>query len=172
MYERERELVEVARKDERSYNVNVGGSGGWNFVNESGTNLGLGNPMHQQNAKKAVSVAIKSNWAKNRPKYLKISLDNLSKANNVGVIRSAYTRKLISENNRKMWNNPVIREKILYANRTKFEILSPGGEIFHTDQLEKFCIDRGLTYVSIWDTIRRKRPVKKGRSKGWMCKKI
>ncbi len=64
------------------------------------------------------------------------------------------------------------KEKFRDLLSSNFEVVSPNGETYNTNRLEDFCKERALGYVSLWNTSRTGRPVTKGKSKGWLCKKM
>lgn len=170
MYSLEEKLVESVRCTPNCYNINVGGSGGWNHINESGMHKGSNNPMNRPEIKQKVLSGLKKKREENKEKYLAISLANLKKANNVGSVRTTETKRLMSVGVRKRWEEN--REEWLKSMRSTFLVTSPQGIEYKTDELEKFCKDNNLTYTSVWNTSKTQKPVKKGKSKGWSCKKI
>lgn len=100
--------------------------------------------VSRQNLKKAVEV----NTGKKRPEH--------------GKLMSAHFKRLWVEKG-EQWRNSLA---------STFEVVSPDGQVYNTNRLEEFCKERGLTYVPIWNTSRTGKPVTKGISKGWLCKKI
>jgi len=70
MYSLEEKLVESVRCTPNCYNINVGGSGGWNHINESGMHKGSNNPMNRPEIKQKVSSGLKKKREENKEKYL------------------------------------------------------------------------------------------------------
>lgn len=171
MYLKEKKILEELWFDEKKYNMNKGGFGGWYCVNSAGINIGDNNVMRRDiKAKNKCLEAAKQTREKNKKHYDDISRKNLLKAveANTGKKRNAKFKKTISNSSKKMWSEN--KEKIRDALSTTFEVCSPTGEIFITNRLREFCANKNLTYVSLWNTSRTNMCVKKGRSKGWICK--
>lgn len=170
--------MNISRKDSQSYNINVGGAGGWNFVNESEMHLGDKNVMRRcPDLAQRLRTLKKINWKINREKYLAISMRNLERAKivNTGSHRSDETKLKMSESNKIRWQKPENFDKHdawLKRIRSRFEVVSPSGETFITVVLELFCREHNLPYTTIWKTSKGSPPSKRGRGKGWICRLI
>lgn len=101
--------------------------------------------VSRANLKKAVEV----NTGKKRPEHSEIMKE-----------KSSFNR---------MWKD---KEKIRDKMSSTFIVESPDGIVYNTNRLEEFCKERNLTYVPVWNTSRTGYPVTKGKSKGWICRKI
>ena len=171
-FEFERVLVEKHLRDPMCYNMMSGGLGGFEHINSNPNRI---NPMHveeyrlrnKENSKKRLMED--EDWAA-RKKI--IAKNNLQKAviANTGKKRPEHS-KIMKEKSPllKMWENKEQHRNLLAS---EFEVVSPDGLVYNTNRLEDFCKEHELSYVSVWNTSRTNKPVTKGRSKGWQCKKI
>lgn len=105
-------------------------------------------------------------WGKPRPDHVKQKISVASSGPNnsrYGVPLSQETRDKISQSNTGKPKSSDHREKLAAANcRYEYLIVSPSGEEFTINNLNKFCKDRGL------DTSTMNRSVKNGTAhKGW-----
>lgn len=105
-------------------------------------------------------------WGKPRPDHVKQKISVASSGPNnsrYGVPLSQETRDKISQSNTGKPKSSDHRKKLAAANcRYEYLIVSPSGEEFTINNLNKFCKDRGL------DTSTMNRSVKNGTAhKGW-----
>lgn len=150
-----------------SYNMRKGGKGGWEHVDTSGEN----NPMKRPEVVKKVVENCRKNGSYHTEAKLKhlriISLKAAEKARGKkrpehSIFMKEWTKEYWKEN----------KEKIRDSLSTTFEVVSPDGLIYNTNRLQDFCAENQLTYTSLWKTSKTNKCVKKGKSKGWMCKII
>jgi len=164
----EREILNEVWHVEVTYNMKPGGLGGWDVWNVSK------NPDHNPMKRPDVVERNKASKAKtieaNREKYAEISRQNLQKAveANTGKKRPDHS-KFMAEQSKQMWAQD--KEKIRDALSSWFCVISPDGVEYRTNRLEEFCAEHILVYVSVWNSSRTGKPVSKGKSKGWICKK-
>lgn len=170
MFEMEKQLISE-NMGGNCYNMMPGGKGGFDHINSTGMHLGEKNCMRQEDIKNKVTESAKKTKERNKDKYDAIAKENLKKAieANTGKKRPDQSEHM------KVWakeywkeNKEFLRDKL----STYFELTSPSTVVYNTNRLEDFCIQHGLTYTSIWKTSITNKPVSKGRSKGWLCKKI
>jgi len=163
--------VEQHYKKEECYNMNIGGKGGWNYVNSSGINLGDNHYMRRSpEAREKASNAGKLR-AGNK-KYVDIARQNLKKAVevNTGKKRPEHSNfmKTWAKNN---WEKN--RENIMYKLSSEFKVISPIGEEYITNRLKDWCEQNNLPYTKIWiSSYRDGKQITKGRAKGWKCELI
>lgn len=138
MYSKERELVNeefVKRID--TYNLKLGGDGGWEYINETGLNDG-GSKWYQSlsddqkqvvNAKKSQPGNLNPMYGRDRsglnnPMYGRnqnqATKDKIS-AKLSGLTRSIEIKQDISIRAKKMWTNDLIRNKIEESKRLYWE---------------------------------------------------
>jgi hypothetical protein len=170
-YCKERELVSVALSDPLCYNLMEGGEGGFSHINQN-RHLFM-NPM--KNSK----IAYKNLENRRRGDQLfperifkrsENGRNNIKKAILYNTGRHRPRQSLLMKEKgylQQRWN----QDKELMRDRlsTWFCLVSPTQETFHTNRLRDFCIERNLTYVSVWNTSRTGKCVAKGASKGWLC---
>lgn len=165
MFELEEKLVCIS--DKNSYNMRMGGKGGWDHVDSRGEKNAMKRP---EVAKKCVESNRRSGTytSKKRIEHLKrISL--IAAEKNTGKKRPKHAI-LIREWAKNNWKEN--REKIRDSLSTTFEVTDPNGEVYVTNRLQNFCEERGLAYTTLWNTSKTLRDIKRGRSKGWKCKII
>lgn len=174
MNQRELAIVNLNMvNDPMCYNMAEGGKGGFSYINNNALNLGSNNPMVRfPKSKQKQTLAMMDTRSKNKPKYDAISKENLKKAviKNTGCNRPEHSaimkhKSVFIER----WKN---KEEMRDLLSSTFEVTSPIGKTFTTNRLQDFCEQNRLTYVSIWKSSKTNLPIKKGKSKGWICKKI
>lgn len=169
MYFREKELVTL---NETSYNMTKGGKGGFSHIDSSGDN----NVMRKsKEAREKVSIAMKKirNDLSRKEQFDSISKKNLEKAvlKNTGKKRPDHSSLMKQKGQLKeKWATD--KENMRDMLSSYFEVLSPDSIKYTTNRLEDFCKEHNLSYTTLWATSRTNRTPKKGRSKGWICKKI
>lgn len=166
MYEKEEEIIEQHLGNTLCYNMKPGGKGGWYNVNITDMHVGDNNVMRKcPEIRKQVTESAKKTKLLNREYYANISRQNGRKS------RGQYDRaKCHSEGWKNNWKNNY--EKMRNALSSFFEVTSPTGEVDVTNRLEEYCTEHDITYVALWNTSRTHKIVKKGKAKGWICKKI
>jgi hypothetical protein len=167
MYNKEKELTEQFLQDPLCYNLNIGGKGGWDYINSDETRI---NPMHIPEIVEKNKQSSKRTKQKNPEKYKKIAMDNLQKAveKNKGSKRSNKTKKLMSEKTKQRWAKN--KEYLIDRLSSEFIVVDPEGNEFKTNRLEKFCLTKNLPYTTIWTNTKKETPIKRGKAKGWSCK--
>ncbi len=171
MKDKEKEVVIVS---EQTYNMIEGGHGGFWYINNKGLNLGENNVMvRDKEAKQRCIESMKITRNSNKEYYDNISKQNLKKAveKNIGRKKPEHSILMKERGNFTIaWreNKEVMRDKL----SSWFEVVSPVGETVVTNRLEDFCKERNLSYTTLWKTSKSGQTPKKGRSKGWICKKI
>lgn len=170
LYNLEEKIISEHLGNKMCYNLKPGGRGGWYNVNTSGTNKGHNNVMNRcPEIKKQVIENGKKTRLENKEYYDNISRINGRKAKEKcsGV---KCPSKGDSERTKKQWRENY--DKMRNSLSNYFLVISPDGQEYKTNRLEEFCEQKDLTYTSVWNTSRTDKPVKKGKSKGWICKKI
>lgn len=170
LYSLEEKIIAKHLGNKMCYNLKPGGKSGWYNVNFSGIHKGMNNVMNRcQEIKKQVIENGKKTRLTNKEYYDNISRINGRKAKEkcAGVKCPA---KGDSERIKKQWEQNY--EKMRNSLCNYFIVISPDGIEHKTNRLEEFCKQKNLTYTSVWNTSRTNKPVKKGKSKGWSCKKI
>ena len=169
-FDKERTLLEDLWATDLTYNKKPGGSGGWEAWNMSRSSDD--NPMKRPEVVEKNLTSRMETLNANREKYIEIAKQNLQKAveSNTGKKRPDHSKTMAEKGIfREMWKDKeAMRDKLA----SHWEVTSPTGEVYSTNRLEDFCNEWGLTYVSVWETHRTGRPVKKGKSKGWICRRI
>jgi hypothetical protein len=170
MFDMERQIISE-NMGENCYNMMPGGKGGFDHINSTNMHHGTKNCMYDPDIKNKVIESAKCTRLKNKEKYDNVSKENLKKAveKNTGRKRpehSEFMQTWTKEN----WEKN--KDKIRDALSSTFELTSPEGVVYNTNRLQEFCEEHDLTYTSIWITSVKNKPVKKGKSKGWICKKI
>jgi len=172
MYLKEEKIVAEHYKKDECYNMNVGGRGGWNYVNSNGINLGDNNIMRKSSKVRQI-VSQKGKQTRNgNLKYKQIALNNLKKAveTNTGKKRPEHSEfmKEWSKNNWKE-NKEYIRDCL----SSTFKITSPKGEETITNRLEEWCKENNLPHSTLWvSSSKNGKVITKGKSKGWKCELI
>lgn len=172
MYLKEEKIVSEHYKKEECYNMNIGGKGGWNYVNYNGLCKGDNNIMRKSaDVRKIVSLKEKQ-VKKSNPKYREIALDNLKKAIqvNTGKKRPDHS-KFMKEWSTNFWKEN--KERIRDCLSSTFKLTSPEGKEIITNRLEDWCKENNLPYSTIWvSSSKNGKVIVKGKAKGWKCELI
>jgi len=167
MYDLEKELVIIS---ETSYNMTLGGVGGFSHIDNYGDNNSM---RRSEQTRKKVSEAIKviRNDPEKKLHYDDISRENLKKAveKNTGRKKPGHS-KFMKEWAKSNWVDN--KEKMRDSLSSYFEVVCPEGNVYKTNRLEEFCQLRNLAYTTLWNTSKTGKPSTKGRSKGWVCRKV
>ena len=172
LYNKEIELISLCLNDRNCYNMKPGGKGGWHNINMYGTHKGQNNVMNRcPDIKQQVIENGKKTRLMNKEFYDEISRTNGRKAKEkcTGTKRPHISVK--SRNNAiEMWKKDYegMRDNL----SSFFIITTPDGVKITTNRLEEFCKTHDLCYTALWNTSRTNKPVKKGKSKNYICKKI
>lgn len=167
--DKERELISECINDPLCYNISYGGDGGWDYYNNKIRPQRL-NPMKSRNVvEKNLQSRRKNETPESIEKKSSVGLINIRKAIDYNTGRKRPKQSLIMQEKSSfidMWKD---KEQMRDRLSTCFSVVSPFGDIYKTNRLEEFCELRNITYVSVWNTSRTNKPVKKGRAKGWKC---
>lgn len=169
-YVKEQELLSVHLKDPLCYNLMERGHGSFSKINSE--RFKYTNPMKDPEIVNRNLESRRLNETEESRQYKKnVCRNNIQKAieYNTGRKRPVHSQFMSIESKKRWANN---KEKIRDCLSTTFNIISPQGEMFTTNRLEEFCLEKSLTYVSVWNSSRTGVPVTKGKSKGWLCQSI
>ena len=172
MYLKEEIIVKEHYLKENCYNMNVGGKGGWNYVNSNGINSGDNNIMRKSlDVRNKVSESQKKLKSGNE-KYAKIAKENLKKAieANTGKKRPQHS-EFMKEWSTSYWkrNKEYIRDCL----SSTFKITSPEEEETITNRLKDWCKKNNLPYSTLWiSSSKNGKIITKGKAKGWKCELI
>ena len=167
MYEREKQLVTL---HEMSYNMTLGGKGGFAHIDTRGdNNVMRKNPQAKEKVRHALKNIRKNKQVKER--LDEISRTNIKKAieHNTGKKRPEHA-DFMTEWSKTYW--AANKEKMRDSLSSTFELISPNGEIYVTNRLFDLCESLGLPKTSVWKTSTTGTPPTKGKAKGWLCKRI
>ena len=172
MYLKEEKIVAEHYKKEECYNMNVGGKGGWNYVNSNGINLGDNNIMRKSEEVRMIVSQKGKKIRKSNSKYKQIALKNLEKAVevNTGKKRPEHSEFM------KDWATNHWKENRDYMRdclSSTFKITSPTGEEIITNRLQDWCGENDLPHSTLWvSSSKNGKVVTKGKAKGWKCELI
>jgi hypothetical protein len=172
MYLKEEKIVAEHYKKEECYNMNVGGKGGWNYVNANGINLGDNNIMRKSEEVRMIVSQKGKKIRKSNSKYKQIALKNLEKAVevNTGKKRPEHSEFM------KDWATNHWKENRDYMRdclSSTFKITSPTGEEIITNRLQDWCGENDLPHSTLWvSSSKNGKVVTKGKAKGWKCELI
>jgi hypothetical protein len=172
MYLKEEKIVAEHYKKNECYNMNVGGKGGWNYVNSNGINLGNNNIMRKSEEVRMIVSQKGKKIRKSNSKYKKIALKNLEKAVeiNTGKKRPEHSEFMKDwATNHWKENKDYIRDCL----SSTFKITSPTGEEIITNRFEDWCKENNLPHSTLWvSSSKNGKVVTKGKAKGWKCELI
>ncbi len=167
---KEQELVQI---NEQTYNVNIGGYGGFDYINNTGINRGANNVMHRcPDIKKKINERARITRASNPEFYNKIARQNLSISHQraVGRIRPKHAEHMRTKA-KEIWAHH--REQIIDGMSGTYVLTGPDGAPYNTNRLGEFCRQNFLPFESIWKSSKDGgRTLSKGKAKGWSCMKI
>jgi hypothetical protein len=172
MYLKEEKIVSEHYKKEECYNINVGGKGGWNYVNSNGLSKGDNNPMRKYPELRVYLSEFNKNLRTGNEKYANTARENLKKAVqvNTGKKRPEHSEFM------KEWASNYWKENKEYIRdclSSHFKITSPSGEEYMTNRLEDWCKEKNLPYTTLWvSSSKNGKVVTKGKAKGWKCELI
>lgn len=172
MYLKEEKIVAEHYKKEECYNMNVGGKGGWNYVNSNGINSGDNNIMRKSEEVRMIVSQKGKQIRKSNLKYKQIALKNLEKAVevNTGKKRPEHSEFM------KDWATNHWKENRDYMRdclSSTFKITSPTGEEVITNRFEDWCKENNLPHSTLWvSSSKNGKVVTKGKAKGWKCELI
>jgi len=172
MYLKEEKIVAEHYKKEECYNMNVGGKGGWNYVNSNGINSGDNNIMRKSEEVRMIVSQKGKQIRKSNLKYKQIALKNLEKAVevNTGKKRPEHSEFM------KDWAANHWKENRDYMRdclSSTFKITSPTGEEVITNRFEDWCKENNLPHSTLWvSSSKNGKVVTKGKAKGWKCELI
>jgi len=171
MYQQELKLINEHINDPLCYNVKHGGIGGWDYVNNSGLLIGSNNPMKNPIISKKCSESVKRTKNKNIKKYQDIANQNLKKAieYNTGKKRPKHSL-FMKTHAQEMWKTN--KEKMRDSLSSWFLIIDADGNEYETNRLEEFCLTKQIPYSTLWKSSVSETVIRKGKLKGWICKKI
>lgn len=167
-YDMEFRLVKTTREDPNSYNMTAGGKGGWDHINSSLRNY----PMHNPNTVAKVSKALKTKF-ENDKVYRETLLTNQKLATfaaakiNLGKTRPEHAALM-----KELYDSGKLDGKLVNRLPSTFEVISPSGDTFMVYNLQEFCYNHSIPYVTVWNSHRTNNVIKKGKAKGWQCKLI
>jgi len=173
MIEKEKDIVRI---NNETYNMTIGGRGGFYYINENGVNLGDNNVMRRsEEARRKVSKSLKEKYK--NPEFKErmrvSSTKNLEKTwiSNKGKKRPEQSI-VAREMSKKMWATK--REEIRDKISATYRLTSPTGIVYTTNRLTEFCEKNNLTFTTVWGACRNNpgKPITKGRAKGWTGKLI
>lgn len=165
MWERENALVD--KDDPLSYNMTDGGRGGWGHVDNSGDN----NPMKRQEVTELLVSNRRKNGSYHTPAMISASKANalIAAEKNRGAKRSDEFREKMKILGAKVWND---KEKMRDILSSTFSLISPDNIEYTTNRLQEFCVEHNIPYTTIWNISTTGTSPKRGKAKGWKCKKI
>ena len=155
-------------KDDMTYNLTRGGRGGFSHIDMSGDKNCMKN---SETVKKVHETKLKNGSYHTE---LTIAARNKATENariaNTGKKKSIESVKASADKMKELWimNKEEYRDKLA----STFELTSPNGMCYITNRLSDFCKEHNLTYGAIWNTSLTNKKVSKGKSKGWICKKL
>ena len=156
-------------QNDMSYNIMIGGRGGWEHVDLKGEN----NPMKRPEVAKKVASTL-SKLRKNNKKYDEISKKNLLKAieSNTGKKKPKHS-EFMALKLKELWKDKKFRKKFKESNSEKYTLISPTGNIFENVYLTDICKEYLLPFTTLWNSAKLNgKQITKGKAKGWICKKI
>ncbi len=164
MYAYENVMIDQAMVDDpMTYNLTIGGRGGFSHIDNSGDRNVMRNP---EIARKNVEScrANGSYYSEARKCSQKLATESAT-IHNTGKTRPDHAALMKQLAKERGWAPPKPKA-------STFKITAPDGTIYVTNELQKWCKERSLPYTTIWGNYEEDRPIKKGRAKGWRCIKV
>ena len=165
-YLKEEEFVIPYSNDKLSYNLKVGGIGGWDWYNASDIKTQC---MHNPKIAEKVSSTLKKKYIEDvdyRNRLNEISRE-ASKA--AQVINAGKSRPNHSKIMKELHESGAYDNSDSFRKPSVFKVIKPDGSEIIVYNLGEFCYNNDLPYTSIWNTHLSGRSVKKGRAKNWRC---
>lgn len=136
--------------DPKSYNMTMGGKGGFSHIDCSGDN----NPMRNPMVAKKVSMSLKGSdhWRKGQ----KLATA-AAKLTNTGRKRPEHSKKMINNSLKKP---------------CQWVAVSPEGYSYTFPSLANFCDEKGFTRSSIYGAVKRGDTITNGSACGWWFGKL
>ncbi len=148
-------ITEDVVNDPNTYNMTLGGGGGWSHVDVTGKN----NPMMNEETRKKVSKGVRKTRLSNPEYYDRISRENLKRAVEVNTGKNRPEHgKLLSD---RAANGDV-----------KWVAVSPEGYSFLIPSLKRFAIERGFNPSTLFTAAKRRVAIESGVACGWYFSKI
>lgn len=159
-------VTEDVVNDPNSYNMRLGGRGGWEHIDIRGEN----NPMYRPEVAKKISDAQKK-LRKGNERLAEISRQNSIKgAKKLKGRKRPDQAKVMSTVAKKLWKDENFRKIFREKTSDIFTVYSPDGRIFEKIYLSEFCKKHDLPFTTLWNSAQQNgRLIKKGRAKGWKC---
>jgi hypothetical protein len=168
MYSYEKYFIdESVVNDKMTYNETLGGRGGFSHIDLSGDK----NPMKR---KDVVDKVVKKNrengvyTSSKRINHLK-KIGKIANKINTGKIRPEHSKFMSDYAKNITWKD---KDKMRDALSSFFLVISPIGKVEKTNRLQDFCKVNNLPYTTIWKSSIGNNIIKKGKAKGWICKKV
>lgn len=170
-FQYEKKIIDEHLSNPLCYNLMSGGQGGFEHINSNPVRINPMNvPVYKERQKHSAKSRLQSDkeWADRKRS---IAVANVKKASqsNIGRTRPEHSELMSRKSNLILLMKD--KEKFRDLLSSNFEVVSPDGETYNTNRLQDFCNERALGYASLWNTSRTGKPVTKGKSKGWICKK-
>ena len=168
-YDKEKEIISECIDDPLCYNISYGGDGGWDYYNEKLRPHHI-NPMKDPStARKNLETRKKNETPERLEHKSKVGRANIKKAIEYNTGRKRPRQSAIMKEKsafKYLWED---KEQMRDKLSSWFSVVSPDGKVYTTNRLQEFCEDKGITYVSVWNTCRTGKAVTKGKAKGWIC---
>ncbi len=176
MIAKEIELVdEIFVKCSDTYNDTIGGKGGFYYIQKHRLNHGVKNVMKRPEVAEKQQKARMITRNKNKQYYDTVAINNLAKTYEIHRTRDR-TKQTQEQLKRSTFfaknRTPEEHETWRLTIASTFEVTDPTGVVYNTNELEKFCKEHNLGYGALWNSSRTNKAVTKGKSQGWICKKI
>ena len=167
-YDMEFQLVKTTREDSNSYNMTMGGKGGWNHVNTSLRDNSMYNPDVAAKVSKSLKNKFENDLVYRETLLANRKLATLAAAEvNLGKTRPEHSSLMKTK-----YDSGELDGALVNRLPSIFEVISPSGDSFVVYNLREFCYNHSIPYVTVWNSYRTNNAVKKGKAKGWQCKLI